>query len=136
MKKLSTYLFAVILLASCTKEAINAPETSQAASPVFYKDANIAVSNFSLAQSGSTEVEVKYNTLYENNVAKIELMSGKDANSFCAIEVYEPKANSNSLKQYKFEDSNLKGETMYYMLRFTYTNGEWSYSGYKTINVN
>ncbi len=136
MKKLSTFLLSVILLASCTKEAINAPETSQAASPVFFKDANIAVSNFTLTQTGDAAVEVKYSTLYENNVAKIELMSGKDANSFCAIEVYEPKANSNSEKQYKFEDANLKGETMFYMLRFTYSNGEWSYSGYKTINVN
>ncbi len=134
MKSFFALLLTAFSFTSCTKTAIS-HENSKPAASIFYKDANVEVTYMNVIQSGPESVEINFSTLYEKDIQKIELMSGVDASKFCSIYVIDVTNNSESLKNYHIEDHNIKGNTMYYMFRFTYSNGDWSYSNYTLINL-
>jgi hypothetical protein len=87
-------------------------------------------------QISSNAVTVNFFTVYENNIRRIELMSSASANTFCTIQGVTTDSNSRTLRQYSFQDTNIKGNTMYYLLRFEDSLGNWTYSDYYTMKIN
>ena len=75
-------------------------------------------------------------TTYENNINRIELMSSASVNTFCTIQSVNTESNSQTVKAYSFKDEDIKGSTMYYMLRFQDNYGNWTYSNYYTVKIN
>jgi len=122
-------LLVALGFASCSKEASTPQLTAETSKTVSYKDANIAISQMQ-ASSNSTkdQVEVSFTTLYEQGVAKIELMSGDSQNYLCSIYSVDLAGNSAQNKNYAIADTHPKAGTMYYMVRFTLNNGSWGYT--------
>jgi len=134
MKKVIFIIAAGIALLSCSRKDVSAPGAAN--QNFFYKDDNIAVQDIQASQTESGTITVNFSTAYEKNIHRIELMSGVTTNSFCTTQGTNTTGNSTSVKNYSFQDSNLKGSTMYYMLRFENDLGQWSYSGYYSVQVN
>ena len=86
--------------------------------------------------TAGNSVTISFSTAYENNISRIELMSGNSTSTFCLIQGIDVTGNSFATKHYSFDDSNLKGSTIYYILRFKDNNGNWSYSSYTSVKVN
>jgi hypothetical protein len=55
-------------------------------------------------------------------------MSGETPNYLCAIYSANLSANSSQLKNYSVVENNPKGNTMYYMIRYSLANGDWGYT--------
>ena len=134
MKKLLFVFFTGICLASCSKKDVTVPGAAN--QNIFFKDANVEVENLKASQESSGSVVVSFSTAYENNIQRIELLSSATENTFCAIQGVNTVSNSQTEKTYSFDDTNLKGKTMYYMLRFKDGAGNWTYSNYYTVRVN
>jgi hypothetical protein len=134
MKKLVFVFFTGIFLVSCSKKDISTPGAAD--QNVFFKSANIEVENLQALQISSNAVIVNFYTAYENNIKRIELMSSESTNTFCTIQGANTDTNSQTLKKYSFQDTNIKGDTMYYLLRFEDSFGNWTYSDYYTVKVN
>ena len=134
MKKYLSIILTGVIFVSCSKKEISAPGAAN--QNIFYKDANVAVQNLQASQTTSGTVTVSFSTAYETNITRIELMSSASTSSFCTTQGVNTSGNSASLKNYSFQDSNLKGSTMYYMLRFENNSGQWTYSDYYTVQVN
>ncbi len=127
--------FTAVITTSCSKQAA-IPEEQQNAAQLFFKDANIAVANMKAVQNTQSSIQVSFSTLYENNIQKIELMSGCTSTTLCSIYVTGINGNSSKSKVYSFDDTHLKGKTMYYMIRYTTTNGDWGYTPLYIVTVN
>jgi len=125
-------LTGVVLFLSCSKKEISVPGAAD--QNFFFKDENIAVQNFQALPSPGM-ITINFATSYEKNVQRIELMGGATTGSFCTIQGTNTAGNSTSVKNYSFQDSNLKGAIMYYMLRFEDNLGQWSYSDYYTVEI-
>ena len=85
MKKFVSAVIIIVFLASCSKSDIvtpQQPEETVAAGDVFYKDANVAIANVKATVSGDN-VKFQFTSLYEKNVAKVEVMSGPYENMLC-----------------------------------------------------
>jgi hypothetical protein len=134
MKKLVFVFFTGIFLMSCSKEDVSTPGAAN--QNVFFKSANVEVENLQVSQVSSNTVTVNFSTVYENNIKRIELMSGASTNTFCTIQGINSDSNSQTLKKYSFQDTNVKGDTMYYLLRFEDSLGNWTYTGYYTTKIN
>lgn len=134
MKKFVFVFFTGIFLVSCSKKDISTPGAAN--QNVFYKSANVEVENLQASQISSNAITVNFSTLYENNIKRIELMSSASTNTFCTIQSINTDSNSQTLKQYSFQDTNIKGNTMYYLLRFEDSLGNWTYSDYYTVKIN
>jgi hypothetical protein len=134
MKKFLLIILTGFSLISCTKK-VSTP-TGAANQNIFFKDANVAVENIAAVPTGSSSVTINFSTAFENNISRIELMSSVSTNTFCTTESIDITGNSSSKKDYSFSDSNVKGSTMYYMLRFKDNTGNWTYSPYLTVQVN
>ncbi len=132
MKSLLAVLSISVILLSCTKQALVIPQNTQ---KTFYKDANIAVSTMNAVQKDPSTINVTFATLYENNIQKIELMSGNTDSQLCTIDELDVTGNSSQPANYSVDDTNLKGKTMYYMLRYTLTNGDWGYTPLVSVSV-
>jgi hypothetical protein len=130
MKPLIAVL-SILCLVSCTKEAETIPQ-SNIVSSLFYKDANITVDSFTATKISSSTVSVNYIISSETSVEKLELMSGNDSSQLCTI---YSSGISDAIKKYSYNDSNIKGATMYYMLRYTLTNGNWSYTPVCSVDI-
>lgn len=133
MKKFLVVILTGISLVSCTKKVSTPGAANQ---NVFFQDANVAVESMVAAPSATNSVTVSFSTAFENNISRIELMSSATLNTFCTAEAVDVSGNSTVQKNYSFSDVNLKGSTMYYLLRFKDNNGNWTYSPYLTVQVN
>jgi hypothetical protein len=132
MKTLIAVLSLSVLLVSCSKQTLVIPQTTQ---KMFYRDGNIAVSSMTAVQKNISTVTVDFATQYETNIEKIELMSGISETQLCTIDELDVTGNSNSTINYSVEDTNLKGKTMYYMLRYTLNTGDWGYTPLVSVSV-
>ena len=131
MKKLIGILsISVITLVSCSKK-VNTP--SQQIDNIFYQAQDVAVSNFTATEASTGTIQISFSTLYETNIQQIEILSSASTDHFCTTKIFTAIENSNQKKQYVYSDSNIKGATMYYMLRFKDANGVWKYTDYSTI---
>jgi hypothetical protein len=134
MRKLVFILLTGVGLVSCSKKDVSPPGAAN--QNIFYKDANVSVENLNVAQTDPGVITVSFSTLYEKDVKRIEVMSSANTNTFCTSEGINTTGNSSSAKEYSFQDTNIKGSTMYYMLRFENNLGEWSYSPYYAAVIN
>lgn len=134
MKKLVFVFFTGIFLVSCSKKDISTPGAAD--QNVFFKSANVEVKNLQASVISGNAVTVNFSTVYETNIKRIELMSSASANTFCTIQSINTESNSQTLKKYSFQDTNIKGDTMYYLLRFEDGLGNWTYSDYYTVKIN
>lgn len=134
MKKLIFVLVTGVFLVSCSKKDVSSPGAAN--QTVFFKNANVEVENLQASQVSSNGVTVSFSTAYESNIKRIELMSSASVNTFCTIQGVNTESNSQTSKSYSFEDENIKGSTMYYMLRFQDNYGNWIYSNYYTVKIN
>jgi len=134
MKKILIILLAGISIASCTK-TVSAP-SGAANQNVFFKNADVIVENMVAVPTTSSSITINFSTKFENNISRIELMSSATASTFCTTQAIDVTSNSSVKKNYSFSDSNLKGNTMYYLLRFKNNNGDWSYSPYVSVKAN
>jgi len=121
------------MLVSCSKQAVVVPKTSS--SQLFYKDGSIAVADLLAVQTNSSTVKVDFATQYANNVAKIEVMSGSTQNLLCTIGEVDLPGNIDKLTNFTVTDTNLKGQTMYYMLRYTSNTGDWGYTPLVSVTL-
>jgi hypothetical protein len=134
MKRFVFVFFTGIFLVSCSKRDVSTPGAAN--QNIFFKSANVEVENLQAFQISSNAVTVNFFTVYENNIRRIELMSSASANKFCTIQGVTTDSNSRTLRQYSFQDTNIKGNTMYYLLRFEDSLGNWTYSDYYTMKIN
>ena len=133
MKSLIAVLSLSVILISCSKQALVVPQNTQ--TQLFYKDGNIAVSEMKAVQKDASTVTVSFATLYETNIQKIEIMSGNTTTQLCTIGELDVPGNSDKPANYTIEDTNLKGQTMYYMLRYTLTTGDWGYTPLVSVSL-
>lgn len=133
MKFLIAVLSLSVILVSCSKQALVIPQTTQ--KTTFYKDANIAVSEMSATLKDAATVTVNFATAYETNIKKIEVMSGNTQNQLCTISEVNIIGNSKTTVNYSVDDTSLKGNTMYYMLRYTLNSGDWGYTPLVSVSV-
>ena len=131
MKNLIPVLL-LILLTTCTKETLTAPislsQNIAANTPVSYKDNSISIVDFKALQD-SNAINVTFTTLYERNIARLEILRGLTANNLCSI--YDKKISSDSFSAVKYNtndpnDGNIS--TLYYMIKYTLSNGNWGYT--------
>ena len=134
MKKILIILLAGVSMVSCTK-TVSTP-TGAANQNVFFKNTDVVVENMVAVPTATNSITVSFSTGFENNISRIELMSSASASTFCTTQAIDVTGNSSIKKNYSFSDSNLKGNTMYYLLRFKNNNGIWSYSPYLTVKAN
>jgi len=134
MKRLVFVFFTGIFLVSCSKNDVSTPRAAN--QNVFFKSTNVEVENLKVTQISSDAVTVNFSTVYETNIKRIELMSSASTNTFCTIQGVNTGSSSQTPKQYSFQDTNVKSNTMYYLLRFEDNLGNWTYSGYYTVKVN
>ena len=134
MKKILIILLAGISIASCTK-TVSAP-SGAANQNVFFKNADVVVENMVAVPTATNSITISFSTGFENNISRIELMSSASATTFCTTQTIDVMGNSSVKKNYSFSDSNLKGSTMYYMLRFKDDNDNWIYSPYLSVKAN
>ena|SRR2546423_6851835 len=133
MKKILLVILTGVSIASCTK-TISTPQGA-ASQNVFLKNADVVVENMVAVPTATNSITVSFSTSFENNISRIELMSSASATTFCTVQTIDVTGNSSVRKSYSFSDSNLKGSTMYYMLRFKDINGNWIYSPYLTVKA-
>lgn len=132
MKLVIAVLSLSVILVSCSKQELVMP---QATPKTFYKDANIAVSAMTATQKDASTVTVNFATSYETNIQKIEVMSGTTQNQLCTFSEVNIAGNSNTNVNYSVDDTSLKGNTMYYMLRYTLKSGDWGYTPLVSISI-
>ena len=134
MKKILLAILTGVSIASCTK-TISTP-SGVANQNVFFKDADVIVENMVAVPTTNSSITINFSTKFENNISRIELMSSATASTFCTTQAIDVTGNSSVKKNYSFNDSNLKGNIMYYLLRFKNNNGDWSYSPYVSVKAN
>ena len=134
MKKFLLIILTGVSITACTKK-VSVP-TGAANQNMFFKDANVAVETLQALPTATGTVTVNFSTAFENNISRIELMSSATTSTFCTVQAVEVGENSTVEKDYSFSDSNVKGSTMYYLLRFKDNSGNWTYSPYLTVQVN
>jgi len=134
MKKILLAILTGVSIASCTK-TISTP-SGVANQNVFFKDADVIVENMVAVPTTNSSITINFSTKFENNISRIDLMSSATASTFCTTQAIDVTGNSSVKKNYSFNDSNLKGNIMYYLLRFKNNNGNWSYSPYVSVKAN
>jgi len=84
MKKFFVIMSAVAGLTSCTKQ-LSAPQGA-AGQSLFFQNANVAVENMAAKPTAANTVDINFTTVFQNNISRIELMSGTTANNFCTAQ--------------------------------------------------
>ena len=70
-----------------------------------------------------------FTTLYEKNIVKLEILRGVTANNLCSIFKQEVSADSYAVIKYStLDQDNNTGDAVYYMVKYTLTNGDWGYT--------
>jgi hypothetical protein len=127
MKKFVTAVVTVIILASCSKSDIVAPKEEEPAvitGDVYYKDANVAIANVKAVPSGGN-VKFYFTSLYEKNVAKVEVMSGPYENMLCFFYAETLTAVSNGAKKYVVTEPDAASGIRFYVIKYTMRSGAW-----------
>lgn len=132
MKSLIAVLSLFIILVSCTKQEVAVPANTQ---KTFYKDGNITVESMTAVQKDANTVTVSFATSKETNIQKIEVMSGTTQNQLCTFSELALTGNSSQKVDYSVDDKNVKSNTVYYMLRYTLTTGDWGYTPLVSVSV-
>ncbi|MCE3282434.1 MAG: hypothetical protein K0Q66_1171 [Chitinophagaceae bacterium] len=123
MKKYVSAVLAVIILASCSKEVTSAPE-AEVTGNIFYRDANVAIADVAGTTVGNG-VKLQFNSLYEKNVMKMELLSGPYENMLCFIHEENIAGNSVQKKSYAITEEQANSSTRYYVIKYTLRSGGW-----------
>lgn len=123
MKKILFAVLAIIVFASCSQKDITEPE-QQVTGNVFYKDANIAITDVKAKGEGSA-MKLQFSSLYEKNVAKMEIMSGPYENMLCFIHEEPIASNSLQRKNYNITEDNANTTQRYYVIKYTLKSGGW-----------
>lgn len=134
MRKLIFVFITGIFLVSCSKKEVSSPGAAN--QNIFFKNVNIEVEDLKATQVSTNAVAVNFSTGYESNIKRIELMSSTSASTFCTVEGENTTVNSQTKKMYSFQDTSIKANTMYYLLRFQDNLGNWTYSDYCTVKIN
>lgn len=123
MKKVLFAVFTIVILASCSQKDITEPET-QISGNVFYKDANVAIADVKAKGEGNA-LKLQFSSLYEKNVAKMEIMSGPYENMLCFIHEEPIASNSLQRKNYNITENNANTDQRYYVIKYTLKSGGW-----------
>ena len=128
MKKIGFLLVMPLLMMACSKQDVVAPQNTTELSSFVYQDTNISISGLQVEKKQDEQVEVRFSTMYEKSIKKIEVMHGETQNQLCSVYAVTKTTNSSSLLKYSFSTAAPKNATNYYMVRFTLTNGNWGYT--------
>ena len=124
-----------VILVSCSKEDVAAPHSAAVSTPVSYQDSNINIDNFEAVEVSPTDIKVSFSVLYENNVSKIEVLSGATQNQLCSFYQLDVTDKSTSATSFSIDDTNIKGSTMSYMIKYTLNNGNWGYTPVYSLQI-
>ncbi len=124
MKKFVSAVIALIILASCSKTDVVAPQQVETSASMFYKDANVAISDIKGTTVGNG-IKLQFNSLYEKNVVKMELMSGPYENMLCFIHEETIATNSFQKKSYAVTEADANSSTRFYVIKYTLKDGGW-----------
>lgn len=91
---------------------------------VFYKDANVAIANVKATVSGD-DVKFQFTSLYEKNVAKVEVMSGPYENMLCFFYAQTLSSVSNNAKKYIVTETGAASGIRFYVIKYTMKSGAW-----------
>jgi hypothetical protein len=127
MKKFVSAVLIIMTLASCSKNDLVTPaqqEEPVVTGNVFYKDANVAIANVKATPSGDN-VKFSFTSLYEKNVAKVEVMSGPYENMLCFFYAETLASVSNSTKKYVVTENGAAAGIRFYVIKYTMKSGAW-----------
>lgn len=127
MKRFVSAVLLIVILASCSKSDLVAPREEQAATVtanVFYKDANVAIAGVTAVQSGN-DVQFSFTSLYEKNVARVEVMSGPYENMLCWFYAETLAPVSGTAKKYVVTETGAASGIRYYVIKYTLKSGAW-----------
>ena len=133
MKKFFVIIATVISLVSCSKQ-VSTPQGAVNQN-IFFQNADVTVENMIIQPAAVNLISISFSTVGEKNISRIELMSSASPNTFCTAQAIDVTGNSAAKKTYSFSDANVKGNTMYYLLRFKNNDGDWVYSSYVTVKL-
>jgi hypothetical protein len=133
MKKFFVIIVTSISLISCTKQA--ATPKGAANQNIFFQNNDVTVEYMVAKPTATNSVSISFSTSFEKNISRIELMSSTTATTFCTTQAIDVASDSSVKSTYSFNDVNIKGSTMYYLLRFKSNDGDWTYSSYITVKV-
>ncbi len=123
MKKNLFAVIAIVAFASCSQKDVTEPEP-QVTGNVFYKDANVAIADVKALGQGNA-LKLQFSSLYEKNVAKMEIMSGPYENMLCFIHEEPIPTNSLQRKNYNITEDNGNTSNRYYVIKYTLKSGGW-----------
>lgn len=123
MKQFLFAVLAIVVFASCSQKDIIEPEP-QVTGNVFYKDANVAIADVKAKGEGNA-LKLQFSSLYEKNVAKVEIMSGPYENMLCFIHEEPIPGNSVQRKNYNITEDNANTSQRYYVIKYTLKSGGW-----------
>jgi hypothetical protein len=127
MKKFVSAVVIIIFLASCSKSDIITPQQEEetvAATDVFYKDANVSIGNVKAVASGD-DVNFQFTSMYEKNVARVEVLSGPYENMLCFFYAQTISTGSNSAKKYTVTETGAASGIRFYVIKYTLKSGAW-----------
>lgn len=91
---------------------------------VFFRDANVAIAGVSAEQSGN-DIQFSFTSLYEKNVAKVEVMSGPYENMLCWFYAEALAPVSGAVKKYTVTETGAACDIRYYVIKYTLKSGAW-----------
>jgi hypothetical protein len=127
MKKYVLGLMIAISFMACSKHEEERDRNCIDLKAEFFKNANLAIGSITVTQTAGVAT-INYNTLYEKNITKLELMGGETSNSLCTINTQNITGNSLQTKNYTVA-TTLTTNGAYYMFKYTLVNGDWGYTG-------
>jgi hypothetical protein len=132
MKQVFGLLSLIVLfsLTSCSSKDITTPVQD-----VFYSDNNITVTDFQAVYQSDNNIKINFSTLHLSGVNQIEIMSSGDDSRFCTRKIFEISSNQDGEQSFIFVDEELKGEEMFYMLRFRNAQGSWTYTNVISVQL-
>ena len=133
MKKFFVIITTAISLVYCTKQ-LSTPQGAVNQN-VFFQNPDVTVEDMIAQPAATDSIYISFSTVGEKNISRIELMSSASPNTFCTAQAIDVTGNSPAKKTYSFNDANVKGSTMYYLLRFKSINGNWAYTNYVTVKL-
>ncbi len=135
-KNLIVITSLLILFTSCSKKDIDAPTNTRSNSGVIsFSNQNISINNFQATEISKNDLNVSFSVVYTTNVSKIELLSGASQNQLCSFYAINVAGDSNSANTFSVNDTNIKGSTMYYMIKFTLADGDWGYTPVYSLQI-
>ncbi len=134
MKKFFVIIATSISLLSCTKQV--ATPKGAANQNIFFQNNDVTVEDMVAKPTAANSVSISFSMVFERNISRIELMSSATATTFCTVQAIDIVSSSAVKRTYSINDANVKGNTMYYLLRFKDNGGNWTYSSYIAVKAN